>query len=537
MNKFFSLIRAALSEGMNIFTYHAKDKKSQRVLPLLLASLVFLSLFASAITMMDDMKESGTEYAVLAIFTLATTVLTVMEGIYKSGSLLFNCHDNDMLLAMPIKRSTITFIRIFKFYIFELIYGSIFLGPAVLAYLFHADINSTYPLVAVIMLLLLPIIPIAAACLIGAFTSAFSARFHHKNIVQIILSFAFLAATVILAFSAGGIMENIGHMSGEISDRITRAYYPAAAFVNLATNFSILELVKFILINLAVLAVTVATIGKFYFRIVSRISIIKWGKTKITRLRFTRLSQTHAMIRKEIIKYFNTPVLLINTALGIVLFLVGVIVVCFKFDDLATSLVSSAEDFPFTVEDLRAYLPGITFAMVTFSSLMTFITTTSISLEGKAFNMLKTMPISGKKVMYCKILAAMLLITPPVALGGIIMAIRFQFDIISLILILAAAVIVPLVTETTGILIDLKYARFNAENDAETVKQSPGVMVSSFLGLGSTVFTISIIFAMVMLLGQTLGLAITNVVFLAIFLVLRFKLNEKADQKYLQLTA
>ena len=74
--------------------------------------------------------------------------------------------------------------------------------------------------------------------------------------------------------------------------------------------------------------------------------------------------------------------------------------------------------------------------MVSFTSLMTFITTTMISLEGGAFNLLKSMPISGLKVIMTKVLAAMLLITPVTALGSLVMAVRFGFGILELLLVL-----------------------------------------------------------------------------------------------------
>ena len=535
MSKIVSLLKATMSEGMNIFSYGQKQKTSQRILPIALGALVFLVLFSSASSVMTELKGDGKEYIILALFVFITTILAVTEGIYKSGSLLFSCRDNDMLLAMPIKKSTITFIRIFKFYAFQLIYSLIFLGPAILAYILYGNINASFFLVAIIMLLFIPVIPVAVSCLIGAFTSAVSSRTKHKSAVQVILSIFFFILTFALVFAINSMSDNIGAIAGEVGNNIIRYYYPAEAFVNLAMSFSVIELLKFIAINLAIFAVVVLIIGKFYFPIVNRVNIVKRDTKTVGKLRFAHLSQTKAIVRKEIIKYFSTPVLLTNTAVGLILFVIGVGALCIKFDDLLSSI--NSEDIPFTADQIRSFIPGITFALVAFTSLMTFITTTSISLEGKAFNILKTMPISGKKVIYSKILAAMILITPLIAIGSIVMFIKFQFSIIDLLLILAATVIMPLVTETIGIMIDLKYARFNYVSDAEIVKQSQGIMVSSFLGLAMTIVTISLTFVLVFLLGQTAGLVLIDIIFVAIFLLLRARLNDNLEQKYLHLTA
>ena len=114
--KTLSLLKAVLSEGMNILVYRTRSDKKRHFLPLILALVIFGTLFGSAYYLAADLREDGKQYIVLALFVLMTTVLTIMEGIYKSGSLLFNCRDNDLLLAMPIKKSTITFLRIFKFF-------------------------------------------------------------------------------------------------------------------------------------------------------------------------------------------------------------------------------------------------------------------------------------------------------------------------------------------------------------------------------------------------------------------------------------
>ena len=534
MSKLFSLIKATMSEGMRIIPYKSRKNQS-RLVPIGLALLISLTIFMSAYSTTMLLKENGTQYAILALYVLFTTVLTIMEGVYKSGDLLFNCRDNDLLLAMPIKKSTIVFIRILKFYVFEMLYNLIFLVPAILAYALNAEFHPSFILVSLIMLLLLPAIPIAISCIIGMISSGISARFRQKSALQVIISLTSLILIMIIIVAVNAVSDFDGNTMEAIGNKTAELYYPAGAYVRLATDFNWLELIKFILINLAVIAVTVFIIGHFYFQIVTKINVVKRKEKTNLNFKFTRLSQTRAMVKKEMVKYFSTPVLLTNTAVGLVIFVIAIGALCFKYDDLVASLL--IEEFPLTADEIRSFLPSVTFALVTFTSLMTFITTTTISLEGKAFNLLKSMPISGLKVIMTKILASMLLITPITALGSIIMAIRFSFGFLEIILLLIGVIAIPLVTETIGILIDLKYANFNAESDTEIVKQSPGVMISSFLGLGSTIVSISILFASVFFAGQIAGLAIMDGIFIIIFLFLYLALATRGEQKYLNLSA
>lgn len=130
-------------------------------------------------------------------FVIITSALTLIEGIYKSGNLLFNCKDDNLLLSLPIKRGTVLFIRVFKFYVFELLYNSLFLLPAIIVYAINMNPGITY----------------------------------------------------------------IAKNASSINDFITRLYYPAGAYIELITNFSVLKLLEFIIVNLGLFIVTIILIG------------------------------------------------------------------------------------------------------------------------------------------------------------------------------------------------------------------------------------------------------------------------------------
>ena len=536
MSKLSSLLKATMSEGLQLFNYRGKTARSRRMMPFILATLIGLMMLSSGCAMMVELKENGAETAILSLYTLITAAIIIMEGVYKSGDLLFKPRDNDTLLAMPIKKSTIVTARIIKFYVFEMLYCLIFLLPAMIAYAMNVDVGISYYLVAVTMLLLIPVIPIAISCIVGLISSAISARFRRRTFVQVLLSFIILFAFAFILLAVNTDPDFGGRSMIALSDKITEFYYPASAFVDLATNFNLWQYLVFVAINLAVFAVTVLLISQFYFQIITRLSTIKRAEKINTEYSFKKHGQTVAMVRKEIKKYFNTPVLLTNTAVGLVIFIVAVGALCFKFDDAAISLTAS-EEFPLTIDEIRSFLPSVAFAMVAFSSLMTFITTTMISLEGKAFNLLKSMPISGRKVIMTTVLAAMLLIVPVTALGTIVMFARFQFNILDELLVLIAVIVTPLVTELIGILIDLKYARFDAESDTVVVKQSAGVMVSTFLGLGMVLVTISLEFVLVFVTGQTAGLLMMDAIFVIVSLFLYFAIATRGEEKYMKLVA
>ncbi|MBQ6396438.1 hypothetical protein IJH89_02520 [Candidatus Saccharibacteria bacterium] len=526
-----SLVRAAMKDGMRIFTYESKN----RAVPLVLAGLAFLSIFGYAMTTTTALKASGEEVMILAIFTFVTALLTLSEGIYKSGSLLFECRDNDMLMAMPLSRREIVFLRLFKFYVFELVYNSLFLGPAILAYVLQVPVGVEFYVVSAVMLIFLPVIPVGVAAGIGAGTAALSTKFKKKNAMQILFTLLFLILVVVASSQAARFGENEGGATALAGAAVARVYYPARTFVRLATEFNIAELVGFVLVNVGVAAVAVFGIGRGYFWIVSRVgegSPVESGRGK---LKFERKGVGLALELKEIRKYFSTPVLVSNTGFGMVLFLIGVGVVCLKFEEIATKLIEGG--FLFSIEEIEGMMPIVAFCMVAFSSLLTFISATMLSLERREFNLLKVFPVSAKRVLFSKVFAAMMLTVPVLVVGAGVMMIRFKFSLIEAVLVFVGAVLFPFVTEMIGILVDLKFARFNMGSDAEIVKQSPGIMVMSFLGLFLTIATVSFSVGVAILFGAEVGMAATVGVYLVFMGGLIIAVEKIGERRFRELSA
>ena len=194
MKKLFSLIKASMSEGMNLFRISTKKKNIFTTIGLpIFLSLVLMGLMGSySYTLMEQLAPVNMHFVVLTLFIILTTVMTLIEGIYKSGNLLFNCKDDNLLFSLPIKKNTILFLRVFKFYVFELLYNSLFLLPAMIVYAVYVKPNATYYIASIIGLLVFPIVPILISCILGTFITFVASKFKGKNIAQTVITVIFL---------------------------------------------------------------------------------------------------------------------------------------------------------------------------------------------------------------------------------------------------------------------------------------------------------------------------------------------------------
>ena len=107
----------------------------------------------------------------------------------------------------------------------------------------------------------------------------------------------------------------------------------------------------------------------------------------------------------------------------------------------------------------------------------------AISLEGKTFNILKSLPVKPYTIIKSKILAALLIMLPCIFIGDLIVFIKFQFNLLSMLLIIIASVLLPLISATIGIIINLKFPKMDAQNDTEVVKQSRSSAIRVFIGM------------------------------------------------------
>ena len=266
-----------------------------------------------------------------------------------------------------------------------------------------------------------------------------------------------------------------------------------------------------------------------YFKINSRVKEEKIDSKKknyIVKVTSPKIS----LIRKELNRFLNTPVFMINAGFGLVLFIIGITLICFKFDSLVNGIIVEGE---ISINEIKSYIPIILYGFVCFTSFMTSISSSMISLEGKSFNILKSLPVKSTIIIMSKVATSVLIMIPVILLGDIIMFIRFSFNIIEILLIIIGSIILPLVSETIGILVNLKYPKMDAENDTEVVKQSMSSMISVFIGMALSFITI---FVLIMLLNigvsNILVLILSNLFYIIIFSLLLLYLNKCGSRDF-----
>lgn len=497
MNQFFSLIKAAMSQDMNLFKVKQKSesKASKIIFPIFLAIVLMFCIGGYAYSIAELLTPMGLIDVLLSVFIILTAILTIFEGAYKSQGILFESKDSDLLFSLPITKKRIFFIRVLKLMVFQLLYNSLFLIPSVVVYGIYEKVNLNFCIFSFLMIVLSPIIPTIIGCFIGYIIKGISSKFKAKKSAQVILSSTLLLFVLYISLNKEKIFEYIAQNAGNIDVLVKKIYYPAVLFSSLIKSFNVIDFCILIAINIIPVILFIYLGSIFYFKISSK-STEKGisRKNAIKNNKYNVKTPLKALIYKELKRFFTSPVFIINSAFGLLLMVVATIGLVVNLEGLVEAFSNGMES-EIPIDTVVQIIPKIYFCLVVLLSFTTSITSSMISLEGKNIDITKSLPVSSKKILLAKILTSNIISVPVILVCDIIFFASFKIKILDMLLITLASIIFPTFSAILGLIINLKHPKLDANSDAEVIKQSMSSFIAVFAGmlLGLTTSGISLI--------------------------------------------
>lgn len=497
MKKLIYLLKAAMSQDMDMFRYKTKASDSrtkQIIFPIILSLIVMFAVGVYAEMFALEFSKVNLTYIMLTLFIIFTIILTLVEGIYKSQGILFDAKDNDLLFSLPIEKSKILFVRIFKLLSFQFLYNALFMIPAYVVYIYYEHPGISFYLISILMTFLLPIIPTVISSIIGYVVKAVSVKFKAKKIVQTVFTMIIFFGIFYISLNTQAILENVINNAESINAVIKKVYYPAGAYIDLIQNFNLTTLLILIVVNIVPLVIFIMIASRFYFGIISKSS--EKGKNKKLKNIESKVkvkSKLSALVSKELKRYFSSTVYIFNTSFGLILLLIVTIAMSVNINGVINTIT---EGEGIDINTIISLMPKIFFCLVTYTACMTSITSSSISLEGKSFNITKSLPTSVDTILLSKILMSCIITMPVILISDLIFFIAFKVGIIDILFILAISILMPILIAIIGLFTNLKYPKMNASSDTEVVKQSMSTTIAVFSGM-----ILGLVFAVLMVAG------------------------------------
>ncbi len=490
MKKFISLLKAVLTEDMDLIRVNKDLKGTRKIITVFIFAFIIMFAFLQILyPLFKQMNSINSCYIILNMMFLSVSLLTLLQGIYKSLGILFSSKDDDLLFSLPIKTSYIILVRILKLYIFEVLYNLLFLLPTYALYIYFVHPNILFYIITILMTLFLPIIPIVISSFLAVLVKFIAKKFKNYKIMQTIISLLFTLIIFFVSFSINSFLDKIVLNAQKINSLIVGIFYNFKLYNNLITRFNILDFIKLLLINIIPVLIFIVITNKYYFNIIN--ACVFTSKKKNKKVKIEKSSKIKALVIKDLKKYLASPTLFVNSLFGIILLLVITIFISFNKSLLINYLSNFYNN---DVVQVINNIPLIYLCFVIFTSCNTYITSSSISLEGSYFSMLKTLPISNSLILLSKIIMSNLIVVTSILVGDLIFFISYKVNITDTIFITLISIILPVFMSIINLFVNLKFPKINANNETEVVKQSTSSFISSVIGMFLSIILIGLVF-------------------------------------------
>ncbi len=452
--------------GLNRLRY-TTDKKEKRRIYALSAAWVFVILVCLVYSggYAYGLHLLGLTHAVPALFASLVSLVLLFFGMFSSASNLFRKSGYDFLSALPIHPFSIIVSRLIRMYIEDFLICFTVTAPAIGVYAWFTSPAFLFYPSWLVALLFMPLIPMSLSVLLGAGISLLSSVFKKTAPIQAIITVAFVALTLYGSSYLAKLedqlsLEAIKSITELVLKSLEKTYLPAAWIGGIAIEkyAGLLPLIG----SSALLTVAVALLTARIFPFVLSHSGARSERKAFHAEKSVKTSSLMpSLIVREFRRYFASGIYLMNTIISPIMALGAAIM--FLLTDLEMIIAMLPFDLNFPL--ISAFLIGVVLSLMPPSAV-------SLSMEGKTWWLLKTLPVQAKHLLGAKILMSFLLHAPFLMVASSLTVIALAPDALSGIVMFIAPFILDAFACTWALFINTKFPRFDWENEVYVVKQS-----------------------------------------------------------------
>lgn len=503
---------------------HTKDKtKKARFIGLailwilLLAMIIFyvgaFSYGLAAIGMADIIP--------MYLYAIASLLILIFS-FFKAGSTLFAMKGYEMLVSLPVSKVAIIISRFACMYLMNLLMELLIMLPGLFVYSWFTHPSAGNYVVFLIGSLFLPLLPLTISSILGAVITAISSRSRHKSLAEtflmLVVLIAVLGGSLFLSDKGSQITEEMIMNLAEILSAQIEGIYPPSGWLNRALSGEWSALGLLVMVPVAVFAVFVAVLQKYFQSICTAIHAVS-AKNNYKMTSLQKSSHVTALWRKELKRYFSSSIYVTNTVVGYVMAVIVAAGICF----VGVGKIAEMMGFPAIEPVIIRCLPyGLSCLLC-----MVSITACSISMEGNTFWQIQTLPVTAKEFYDGKLLANLSVAAPFYLVSVVLLAIGVKPAGLELVWLFTIPACYVLFSCVVGITVNLMFPVLEWENEVRIVKQSASMLVAMLIGmLGSILPLVGNAFA-----GEELsdGICLLTVLILLAVTGILYRRNQQTE--------
>ena len=473
-----ALLKKQVLETASFFFIGRKDGKKMSKFGMVgIILLIAYAVFASGFMMWELCKTlcaplvaAGLAWVYFAFVGTIATGLGIVGSVFAAKAKLYEAKDNDFLLSLPLKPWMILFSRIPTLYFLIFFMQALVLIPAFAQYFIATGFQISVLLCMLVVLFVLPLGALAVCSLLGWLIALITARIRSKNLFTLLLTAGFLIAYFVVIGKLNEYLTYVISHGEAVGQTMKTALFPFY-LLGLSCVGDGLGLLGFVGIFVLLFAISYFILSKTFLRIAT---MKRGAKKRVYREKESKtVSVFSALFKREVAHVFKNPMLLLNSSMGAILFLILCIIAPLNMD-----FIRQINAAPLPKGELASIVAIVLCFMITSN----VITASSISLEGETLWILRSSPLEPQQIFDAKTAFHLLVSIPPAWIAGIELCALFRISAHTCICILLTLSVLSFFCAKFGLFINLKFPNLHWTNELAAVKQSVSVLLAMFLG-------------------------------------------------------
>ncbi|MGN1179716.1 MAG: hypothetical protein ACI4SD_00775 [Suilimivivens sp.] len=463
--------------GINEFRFTKDTKKKTRyyLMSVLWCFLIVLmAMYVCALSYgLCHMKMGD---LVPALLSMLVAVIVFLFTMFKAGPVLFDRRAYERQITLPVTVRAVVISRFLTMYFSNMLLGLLVMVPGMAVYGVMERPGLSFYFYGILGSIFLPLLPLTAASAFGALIAGISSRWKKKNLVAIVLSMIFVC--VIMIGSVGlsrmeetQLEEMLLHMAELFEAQIEGIYPPAIWLSKAMISGKAGMLILFLAVSAGGFVLFLEILRPFYEKICGLLCANE-AKRNYQMKELPARSVRRSLVEKELRRYFSSTVYVTNTLVGEVLMVLVAIAVAVMGKESIENMVG----IPGVVERVLPVMLGALPAMMP-------TTACSISMEGKQWWLMQTLPVKEKDILQSKVITNLVVAAPFYLVSEVVLIFALRPSFVSILYLVIVPALYILFGAVAGVLINRKFPVFDWENETRVVKQSVSTFLAMLLGI------------------------------------------------------
>ena len=392
-------------------------------------------------------------------------ILSVMRSVGKKKQ------TDEIMLSFPIKKIDIVLSKLIGTYLIDLFFTFTLIMPFIIIYMIFESFSISMLLFGLLLTIILPLFSVGLSLITKFLIRQVFNKSKFANFYKSLVSVVILVASFAFIF-----FKTFGY--GKVNSGASNSYFSDRKVTELLAKIVLnQDIISFLIILSCCLWVFV--VGTILESVSLNKDVARYVPKKHEISFSNQGSLTSCLIKKEVNNYLTTPAYVSNTILGPIM----AIMLSIIFSSMG---LKGVEQKLGLVVD-KPTMCGLLTMLIMFSLSTAIISCSSVSLEGKKFWVLKSSPISEKKLLFAKAVNQLIFTLPAVLISSVICLVSFKFSLVEFLILTLVPSIFMALLAFLGVYVNILFPKLDWTEETQAIKQSMSALI---MMLGGMIFSI-----------------------------------------------